>query len=132
LLFAVPLLDELSAGVPGAAAPDIERSMRLSHAAMAAVVFLVPGLVQLFVDPLVFVLADRFGRPRLIRSGLAAMAAASLAAACARPCHAGGCAGGLGRGDRRRGVADPGHADRRVARSPGAHDGALDAALDDR
>jgi MFS family permease len=83
LLFGVALLDELSSGVQSAGGPDIERSLQLSHAATTAVLFVVPGLVQLVVDPIVFVLADRFGRPWLVRGGLAAMAVTSFAAALA-------------------------------------------------
>ena len=83
LLFGVALLEELSSGVPSAGAPDIEHVLRLSHTATAAVLFVVPGLVQLVVDPIVFVLADRFGRPWLVRGGLAAMALTSFAAALA-------------------------------------------------
>jgi MFS family permease len=45
--------------------------------------FVVPGLVGLVVDPIVFMLADRFGRPLLVRAGLAAMTVTLLAAALA-------------------------------------------------
>jgi MFS family permease len=82
-LFGVALLDELSSGVPFAGAPGIERSLRLSHTATAAVLFTVPGLVQLVLDPIVFLLAERLGRPLLVRGGLAVMAAASFIAAIA-------------------------------------------------
>jgi MFS family permease len=79
----VALLEELSSGVPSGGAPDIERGLALSHTATAAVLFLVPGVIQLVLDPLWFVLAERFGRPWLVRGGLAIMAAASLVAAIA-------------------------------------------------
>lgn len=69
--------------MPSAGAPDIERSLQLSHAATAAVLFTVPGLVQLVLDPVVFLLSDRIARHHLVRAGLAVMAAASLAAALA-------------------------------------------------
>jgi len=83
LLFGVALLEEMSSGVPSGGAPDIERALRLSHTATAAVLFVVPGLVQLVLDPIVFVLADRFGRARAVRGGMAVMAVTSLVAAIA-------------------------------------------------
>src|SRR5262249_4406711 len=83
LLFAVPLIEELSSGVPASGAPDIERSFGLSHTATAVVLFLVPGLAQLVLDPVWFWLAERFGRPWLVRSGLAIMAMTQLVAAMA-------------------------------------------------
>lgn len=83
LLFGVALLEELSSGVPSGGAPDIERSLGLSHTATAVVLFLVPGVVQLVLDPVWMVLSERFGRPWLIRGGLAVMAVTSLVAAAA-------------------------------------------------
>lgn len=77
------LLEELSSGVPFAGAPGIERSLQLSHTLTGVVLFTVPGLVQLVLDPVVFLLADRLGRPWLVRGGLAAMAAMSFVAAIA-------------------------------------------------
>lgn len=69
--------------MPSGGAPDIERSLGLSHTATALVLFLVPGVVQLVLDPVWMVLSERLGRPWLIRGGLAVMAASSLAAAAA-------------------------------------------------
>jgi MFS family permease len=69
--------------VPSGGAPDIERAFALSHTATAVVLFLVPGVVQLVLDPLWFVLAERFGRPWLVRAGLAVMSAMSFVAAAA-------------------------------------------------
>jgi MFS family permease len=69
--------------VPSGGAPDIERSLGLSHTATAVVLFLVPGVVQLVLDPVWFVLSERLGRPALVRGGLAIMAASSLVAAAA-------------------------------------------------
>lgn len=83
VLFGVALLEETSSGVFTAGAPDIEQSLQLSHATTAAVLFVVPGLVALVVDPLVFMLADRLGRPLLVRAGFATMAVTSFAAALA-------------------------------------------------
>ena len=61
--------------MPSAGAPDIERDLGLTHTATAVVLFLVPGVVQLVLDPVWFWLAERFGRPWLVRGGLAEMAA---------------------------------------------------------
>ena len=83
LLFGVALLEELSSGVPSGGAPDIERSLGLSHTATAAVLFMVPGVVQLVLDPVWMVLSERLGRPWMVRGGLAVMAASSLVAAAA-------------------------------------------------
>jgi MFS family permease len=69
--------------VPSGGAPDIERSLGLSHTATAVVLFLVPGVVQLVLDPVWFVLSERLGRPWMVRGGLAIMAASSLVAAAA-------------------------------------------------
>lgn len=83
LLFGVALLEELASGVSSGGAPDIERSLGLSHTATAVVLFLVPGVVQLVLDPVWMVLSERLGRPPTIRGGLAIMAASSLVAAVA-------------------------------------------------
>jgi MFS family permease len=55
----------------------------LSHTATATVLFLVPGVVQLVLDPVWFFLADRFGRTWLVRAGLATMSVMMLVAALA-------------------------------------------------
>ena len=83
LLFGIALFEELSSGVPSGGAPDIERAFGLSHTATASVLFLVPGVVQLVLDPVWFLLAERLGRPLLVRAGLGVMAAMQLAAAVA-------------------------------------------------
>src|SRR5262249_19697577 len=83
LLFGIAFVEELSSGVPSGGAPDIERALGLSHTATAMVLFLVPGVVQLVLDPVWFLLAERLGRPLLVRAGLAIMAATSLLAAVA-------------------------------------------------
>lgn len=82
-MFGVALFEELSSGVFTAGAPDIERSLGLSHATTAVVLFVVPGVVALVLDPLAFALAERLGRPLLVRAGLAAMAVTSFIAALA-------------------------------------------------
>ena len=69
--------------MPSGGAPDIERSLALSHTATAVVVFFVPGVVSLVLDPLWFVLSERLGRAWMVRGGLAVMAVTSLVAAIA-------------------------------------------------
>ncbi len=64
----------MSAGVPVVGAPDIERSLGTAHAALAFVMFVVPALVGLVVEPALFLLADRYPRRWFIRAGVGIMA----------------------------------------------------------
>lgn len=64
-------------------APDIQRAFTLRHASTTLVIFVVPAIVGLVVDPLVFLLSDRYPRKWFIAGGLGAMALASFAAAAA-------------------------------------------------
>lgn len=64
-------------------APDIQRAFELSYSATTMVIFVVPGLVGLVVEPIVFLLADRYPRKWFIAGGLAAMATGSFLAALA-------------------------------------------------
>jgi predicted MFS family arabinose efflux permease len=77
------LLDELTSGVPTAGAPDIARSFALSHSSTALIVFVAPGAFAMIVEPIVFLLADRFPRKWFVAGGLAAMAASAFIAASA-------------------------------------------------
>jgi MFS family permease len=61
-------------------APDIETSLGAAHAVLALVLFVAPGAIALVVEPLLFVLADRYPRRWFVRGGIAAMAIAMLAA----------------------------------------------------
>jgi len=69
--------------MPAAGSPDIERSFGLSHTATTLVLFVVPGVAALVLEPLLFVLADRWPRRHFVRCGLAAMALGALGAALA-------------------------------------------------
>jgi MFS family permease len=60
--------------VSTAGAPDIEKTFELAHASTAAVLFLVPGAIALAVEPVIFLLADRYPRRWFIAGGLAFMA----------------------------------------------------------
>lgn len=61
-------------GVPIVGAPDIEQSLATAHAALALVMFVIPGVVALVCEPLLFLLADRHPRKWFIRGGVGAMA----------------------------------------------------------
>lgn len=79
----VTVLDELSAGIPTTSTPEVERAFGTSHAYFTALVFLVPGAVALVLEPIVFVLSDRYPRKHFVRGALAVMGVASGVAACA-------------------------------------------------
>lgn len=77
------MLDELCSGVPSGGAPQIQRAFGLSYAQTELVLAVVPGIVGFIVEPLLFLLADRYPRHWFVRGGLAGMAVASFAAALA-------------------------------------------------
>jgi MFS family permease len=60
--------------VPGIAAADLEQSFATSHAALTLSIFLGPGIIALGVEPVLFLLADRYPRRWFVRGGIAAMA----------------------------------------------------------
>ncbi len=61
------------------AAPDIERAFVSSHAAFALLSFVGPGIVALVVEPLIFLLADRYPRAYFVRGGLAVLSVSTIA-----------------------------------------------------
>lgn len=69
--------------MPIVGAPDVERALATSHAALALLVFVVPGALALVCEPLIFLLADRYPRRLFVRAGTGAMALGALAAAAA-------------------------------------------------
>jgi MFS family permease len=77
------LLDELASGAPTIGAPDIERAFGLTHAAITFAIFVVPAIIGFVIEPVVFLLADRYPRKWFIVGGLGAMAGASFMAALA-------------------------------------------------
>lgn len=83
-MFGLALFDELASGMGSVATPDIERSFSASHAIATAMLFLVPGIVALCVEPWIFVAADRRPRRWFIRGGVIGMAVAGGVAAFAR------------------------------------------------
>ncbi len=62
-------------GISAAGAPQLERTFHLAHATLTAIVFVVPGIVGLVLEPPLFLLADRYPRRWFLVGGLAAMAA---------------------------------------------------------
>jgi predicted MFS family arabinose efflux permease len=83
VLLGTELLDELVAAVPSAGAPAIQETFSTSYATTAGVLLLIPALVALFLEPIIFLAADRWPRRHFVRGGLAAMALSALAAALA-------------------------------------------------
>ena len=73
-------LDELSAGVPVVAAPDIQSEFALRYATAALILFVIPQLVGLVLEPPLYVLADRHPRRRFVVGGLVTMALCNLSA----------------------------------------------------
>jgi MFS family permease len=69
--------------VPVVAAPDLQRTFQTAHGLLAVVVFLVPGAIAFALEPLLFLLADRYPRRWFIRGGVAGMALAAFACALA-------------------------------------------------
>lgn len=83
LLLGVELIDELYSGVPSVGAADIQAGFAASYTVTAWTLLLGPGLVALVVEPVLFVLADRYPRKWFVCGGLFAMAFTAFAAALA-------------------------------------------------
>lgn len=69
--------------MPSVGSSDIHADLETSYAATLGVLFLIPGLFALVVEPVLFVLADRYPRKWFVCGGLFVMAAAAFAAALA-------------------------------------------------
>ncbi len=83
LLLGVELCDELYSGVPSVGSADIQETFGASYALTSSALLLVPSAVALLVEPVLFVLADRYPRRWFVCGGLLAMALAAFAAAAA-------------------------------------------------
>jgi MFS family permease len=83
LLLGVEALDELYSGVPSVGSADIQSSFATSYAFTAGALLVVPGIVALLVEPILFVLADRYPRKWFVCGGLFVMGSSGLAAAAA-------------------------------------------------
>lgn len=82
-MLGVELFDELFSGLPVIAAPAIQRELGVSYLAIAATLLLVPGLIALVLEPVLFLLADRHERAWFVRGGMIAMAVSAVLAALA-------------------------------------------------
>lgn len=69
--------------MPVVAAPDLQRTFQTAHGLLAIVVFLVPGVIGFALEPVLFLLADRYPRRWFIRGGVAGMAVCAFACALA-------------------------------------------------
>ncbi len=69
--------------MPTVAAPDVERTFATAHATLALLTFVLPGVIALVCEPLIFLLADRYPRRLFIRAGTGAVAVGALGAALA-------------------------------------------------
>jgi predicted MFS family arabinose efflux permease len=83
VLLGVELLDELASGIAFAGSPGIQQTFATSYATTAWVLLLVPAVLALVLEPIIFLAADRWPRRHFVRAGLAAMALSSLGAALA-------------------------------------------------
>ena len=80
LLLSVDFLDELVWGAPMVGAPGIRETFGIDYATSGGVLFTIPLLLSMVLEPPVFVLADRYGKKRFVCGGLAMMAVLYLAA----------------------------------------------------
>lgn len=79
----IELIDELNAGAYFVGSAAIGASFELSHQGLVAVLYLAPAALALVLEPVIFLLADRWPRRAFVAGGLATMALASLACALA-------------------------------------------------
>ncbi|REJ80748.1 MAG: MFS transporter [Acidobacteria bacterium] len=82
VLLSVEVLDELSSGVPSAAAAAVGSEFAVSNTAIGALLTAF-GLLALFVEPPLFFLADRFPRRWFVCGGLLGFGVSCFAAAAA-------------------------------------------------
>ncbi|MCG8417158.1 MAG: MFS transporter [Proteobacteria bacterium] len=80
LLLGVEALDELLAGIPTIGAPDVQHEFALSYSALTVVVFVVPQILALVLEPPLFVLADRRPRKWFVCGGVLGMGACAIVA----------------------------------------------------
>ncbi len=83
MLLGLDFVDELSAGVPSVGAPDIQATFGTAYGQTAAFLLIIPQLFALFVEPPLFVLADRYPRKWFVCGGLVGMAATAFVCALA-------------------------------------------------
>jgi len=81
VLLGLAVFDELVSGISSVGAPDIEAALGASHALAMLVLFVVPGVIALLVEPRIFLVQHR--HPWLVRAGCAVMAAGCAVSAIA-------------------------------------------------
>ena len=74
-------MDELYSGVFSVGGAAIQSSLEVSNQGLIATLLVVPAAFALLLEPLLFLLADRWPRRWFVAGGLAVMAAASMACA---------------------------------------------------
>ena len=80
LLVAVAFLDELGSGVPFVGAPEIQREFGVSYGEAAGwLIFAMTGAATV-IEPVIFLLADRYPKRWFVIGGLVSVGAACLAA----------------------------------------------------
>lgn len=79
----VELLDELYSGAFSVGAAGIQASFEVSHQGLVGALLLAPGLTALVLEPVLFLLADRWPRRGFVVGGIAVMGVASAACALA-------------------------------------------------
>jgi MFS family permease len=79
----VELLDELWAGSFSVGAAAIQESFAVSHQGLVWALLLAPALTAVALEPILFLLADRWPRRPFIAGGVAVMGVASIACALA-------------------------------------------------
>ena len=83
LLVAVAFLDELGSGVPFVGAPEIQREFGVSYGEAAGWLIFAMTAFATAVEPVIFLLADRYPKRRFVIGGLIALGISSIAAALA-------------------------------------------------
>jgi predicted MFS family arabinose efflux permease len=80
LLVAVAFLDELGSGVPFVGAPEIQRAFGVSYGQAAGWLIFAMTAAATAIEPVIFLLADRYPKRRFVVGGLAILGLASIAA----------------------------------------------------
>lgn len=79
LLIGVDYLDEF-AGAGFVGAPDIQGEFAISYTAAALILFVIPGLLGVAIEPIFYMLSDRWPRKPLVVGGLLTLGVLQIAA----------------------------------------------------
>lgn len=80
LLIGVDFVDELWSGVPSVGSPGIQAFFGLTYTQLSLVLFVLPELVSVLLEPPLFILSDRLGRKRFVCTGLLLLALCNFVA----------------------------------------------------